>query len=159
MVRKRGGTPTAERVQQIADYFGISVESLSGRDNRPTKINVLGRVAAGVPLEAIEHVIGTEEISAAMASTGEFFGLKIKGDSMSPEIKNGDIVIVRKQDDAESGDIVVALVNGGDAVCKKLRKYNKMLMLLSINPEYEPITTKDNPIRIIGKVVENRRSY
>lgn len=85
--------------------------------------------------------------------------MKIKGDSMTPEIKDGDIVIVRQQSDAESGDIVVAMVNGNDAVCKRLKKYGKMLMLISINPEYEPITSKDNPIKIIGKVIENRRSY
>ena len=67
------------------------------------RIPVLGRVAAGVPIDAIEDVLDWEEIPEAMAATGEFFGLKIKGDSMQPRIAEGDVVIVRSQPDAESG--------------------------------------------------------
>ena len=76
------------------------------------RIPVLGNVAAGVPIEAIEDVIDYEEISEELAHTGDFFALKIKGDSMEPRICNGDVVIVRKQNYAESGDLVIVLVNG-----------------------------------------------
>ena len=86
-------------------------------------INVLGRVAAGIPIEAVEEVIDTEEITQEMASTGTYFGLQIKGNSMEPRMCEGDVVIVRQQEDAESGDIVIAMVNGDDATCKRLRKY------------------------------------
>lgn len=127
-------------------------------------INVLGRVAAGIPLEAIEEIIDTEEITEEMARTGDFFGLKIKGNSMEPDIHDGDVVIVRQQDDAESGEIVIALVNGSDGICKRLKKYADSIALISINPEYEPryFTNKEvaeKPIRIIGKVVELRRKF
>ena len=67
MIKKQGSKMRADRVQAVADYFGITVDQLMGNDNRPTEINVLGRVAAGVPLEAVQHIIGTEEISAELA--------------------------------------------------------------------------------------------
>ena len=127
-------------------------------------INVLGRVAAGIPIEAVEDIIDTEEISEDMASTGDFFGLRIHGDSMEPKMSEGDVVIVRKQDDAESGEIVIAMVNGCDATCKRLKKYADGIMLLSNNPKYEPmIFSKEEietkPVRIIGRVVELRAKF
>lgn len=127
-------------------------------------INVLGRVAAGIPIEAIENIIDTEEISEELARTGKFFGLRIQGDSMEPDIHNGDIVIVRQQDDAESDEIVIALVNGNDGVCKRLKKYESSIALVSTNANYEPMYFSqreiiDKPVRIIGKVVELRRKF
>lgn len=127
-------------------------------------IKVLGRVAAGIPLEAIEDIIDTEEISQEMAATGEFFGLRIAGDSMEPDIHKGDTVIVRQQNDAESGEIVIAMVNGCDATCKRLIKYAEGISLVSLNSKYNPMfySNKDieeKPVRIIGKVVESRRKW
>lgn len=124
-------------------------------------INVLGRVAAGIPIEAIEDIIDTEEITEEMAKTGTFFGLQIHGDSMEPRIYDGDVVIVRQQDDAESGEIVIAIVNGDDAVCKRLSKYAGGISLISLNSKYDPLifTNEDianKPVKIIGKVVELR---
>lgn len=128
------------------------------------QINVLGRVAAGIPLEAIEDIIDTEEISSEMALTGEFFGLRIHGDSMEPRMYEGDVVIVRQQDDAESGDIVIAMVNGDDATCKRLMKYSGGISLISLNSKYDPMmfTNKEieeKPVKIIGKVVELRGKF
>ena len=76
----------------------------------------------------------------------------------------GDVVIVRQQDDAESGDVVIALINGDDAVCKRLRKYKEGIALLSNNPSYEPMyfsneEIEKKPVRIIGKVVELRGKF
>lgn len=127
-------------------------------------INVLGRVAAGIPIDAIEEIIDTEEISKEMAATGEFFGLQIKGNSMEPKFSNGDVVIVRKQSDADDGDIVIALVNGDDAVCKRLKKYKDGIALISTNPSYEPMYfTKEDiekrPVSILGKVKELRAKF
>ena len=127
-------------------------------------IPVLGRVAAGIPLTASEYIVDTEEIPAAMASDGEYFGLVIKGDSMEPKISNGDVVIVRKQEDADDGDIVIALVNGDDAVCKRLKKYNDGISLISNNPAYEPMyfnntEIAEKPVQIIGKVKELRAKF
>ena len=125
-------------------------------------IKVLGHVAAGIPIEAIEDVIDEEEIPEEMARKGEYFGLKIKGDSMEPLIADGDIVIVKKQDDAENDDIVIAIINGDDGCCKKFRKFDGGVMLISLNSKYEPLvfTHADIdtiPVRVAGKVVELRR--
>lgn len=129
--------------------------------NHGVSINVLGRVAAGIPMEAIENIIDTEEISEKLAKTGEFFGLQIHGDSMEPRMYEGDVVIVRKQDDADTGDVVIALINGNDATCKRLSKYADGICLLSLNSKYEPMFFSNQdiinkPVKIIGKVVELR---
>lgn len=157
--------PDFETEERIADFFNTDLNTLRGRDNESKSgviINVLGRVAAGIPIEAIENIIDTEEITEEMARTGKFFGLRIQGDSMEPDIHDGDIVIVRQQEDAESDEIVIALINGNDGVCKRLKKYKNSIALVSINANYEPMyfTNEDiseKPVRIVGKVVELRR--
>lgn len=128
------------------------------------KIKVYGRVAAGIPIEMIDDVVDEEEITQDMARRGTYIGIKIKGDSMTPNICDGDTVIVRLQEDAESGDTVIATVNGSDATCKRLRKYKDGIELISNNPSY-PIMSYSNeeiankPVRILGKVVELRRKF
>ncbi len=139
-------------------------EDLPTSKRHAVTINVLGRVAAGIPLEAIEDIIDTEEIDEDLARTGTFFGLQIHGDSMEPRMCEGDIVIVRRQDDAESGEIVIATVNGSDATCKRLRKYRDGIELISNNPSYDPMffsneEIENKPVRIIGKVVELRGKF
>lgn len=154
-----------EMLQHFDDVYNTpALQSDVFRLEKGMKIPVLGEVAAGTPIFAEENYIGSEEISEELASTGEFFGLRIHGDSMSPRISDGDIVIVRQQDDAESGDIVIVLINGDSATCKKLLKTTEGIFLQSFNPSYEPIkfSNKDiieKPVRIIGKVVENRQKY
>lgn len=83
---------------------------------------------------------------------------------MTPSICDGDVVIVRQQDDAESGDIVIATVNGDEATCKRLRKYNGGIELISTNPSYEPFEFSnreilEKPVKILGKVIELRRKF
>ena len=185
-------TPKPDKLQKLANYFNVQLDYLTGASEFKTKeemlqhfdnvadlpalqsdvfrlekgmkIPVLGQVAAGIPRYADEDCIGYEEISEELASTGDFFGLRIKGDSMSPRISDGDIVIVRQQNDAESGDIVIVLINGDSATCKRLMKYQEGISLISFNPAYEPMTFSnkeiiDKPVKIIGKVVENRQKY
>lgn len=140
------------------------VETTSPHTTQGVTVKVLGRVAAGIPIEAITDIVDEEEISEELARTGEFFGLKIQGDSMEPDIHNGDTVIVRKQEDAESDEIVIALVNGNDGVCKRLKKYNDSIALISLNPNYEPMyfnqeEISKKPVQIVGKVVELRRKF
>lgn len=157
------------KVVEFANVLDTTVAYLMGWDNpTPSRkgvvVNVLGRVAAGIPIEAIEDIIDTEEIPEEMAKTGEFFGLQIHGDSMEPRMCAGDVVIVRKQDDAESGDVVIAMINGDDATCKRLRKYRDGIELISNNPSYEPMffsnqEIQEKPVRIIGKVVELRGKF
>lgn len=152
----------------VAEEAANAVSTLATKALKESKkgvsIKVLGRVAAGIPIEAIEDIIDTEEISEEMAKSGEFFGLQIHGDSMEPRMCEGDVVIVRKQDDAESGDIVIAMVNGNDATCKRLRKYRDGIELISNNPSYEPMFFSNEdiiskPVKIIGKVVELRGKF
>lgn len=127
-------------------------------------IPVLGRVAAGYGKEAVEEVIGQIEISPSMAAKGDYFGLLIKGDSMIPTLYDGDTVIVERTDDAESGDLVIALVNGSDATCKRLQKYAEGIALIPQNPVYEPMRFTESeidttPVKILGKVIEMRRKF
>lgn len=161
--------PRMDKVQMLADYLHINKSDLL--EDKPLQssvkavtINVLGRVAAGIPIEATTEIIDTEEIPEEMAKTGDFFALKIKGNSMEPRIMDGDVVIVRKQDDAANGDVVIALVNGDDATCKRLRKYKDGLELISNNPSYPPMffseeDVRTKPVKIIGKVVELRGKF
>ena len=105
-----------------------------------------------------------EEIPEKLARTGRFFGLKVKGDSMIPRILEGDVVIVRQQSSAESGDIVIAKVDGEDATCKKLVKHENGISLVPYNSAYEPMyfSTEEiitKPVKIIGKVVELRGKF
>ena len=134
------------------------------KESKGIIIKVYGRVAAGIPLEMIEDVIDTEEIPEEMAKTGEFFGLQIHGDSMEPRMTDGDVVIVRKQDDAETGDTVIATVNGTDATCKRLKKYRDGIELIATNPSYAPMfysneEIEEKPVKIIGRVVELRAKF
>ena len=136
----------------------------SSKQSNAVQIPVLGDVAAGIPIDAIENIIDTEEIPREMAMLGEHFGLRIKGNSMEPRICEGDVVIVRKQDDADSGDIVIACVNGDSATCKKLYKYDDYISLVSLNSIYQPMIftndqIKETPVTIIGKVVELRGKF
>lgn len=131
---------------------------------RGVRIPVLGSVAAGVPIEAVEDILDYEEITPELAATGEFFGLRIKGASMEPRILDGDVVIVRRQEDAESGDIAVVLVNGNEATVKKIKKQADGLSLIPNNPSYDilfftPSQIEQLPVRIIGKVIELRGKF
>lgn len=166
--------PNFEVLEVLADFFNVDMNYLLGKTDKTTKliidkpqglkIPVLGTVAAGIPISAVEDILDYEEIDSSFQSQGEFFALRIKGDSMQPKMDDGDVVIVRQQSDANNGDTVIALINGDDATCKKLKKTENGIMLVSTNPNYLPmfftneeIVTK--PVVILGKVVELRQKY
>lgn len=169
--------PDIESLEQIADLFNVDMAYLTGSQNtrkiisfdnahykKGIKIPILGRVIAGIPVEAVEEIIGYEEITEEMAEQGDYFALRIKGDSMSPRILENDVVIVRKQTDADNGDLVIALVNGHEATCKKLIKHTHGITLQSFNTNYEPMffseeEIKELPVQIIGRVVELRGKF
>lgn len=167
-------TIKSDRIIELSDYFRVSTDYiLRGGENTLqrveldkdiVKIKVLGRVAAGVPIEAVEEVIGEETISRKMANSGEYFGLRISGDSMEPTIHHGSIVIVRQQDDVENGEIAIVIVNGNDATCKRIEKFDNGIMLVPINTEYEEKFYSNEeieslPVKIIGKVVQARTNF
>lgn len=159
-------SPNPETLSKIADALDVSVDYLLGSDSQPARpgyirIPVLGRVAAGIPIDAIEEVIDWEDISAEAAGDGEYFGLQIKGHSMEPKISDGDVVIVRRHPDVDSGDIAVVLVNGDDATVKRIKKSPQGVTLIPSNPAYEPMYYSNEeieslPVQILGRVVELR---
>ena len=173
--------PDNEKIFLLSKVFGVTEAWLLGYDvsryksseeaevNEPQssqglKIPVLGTVAAGIPISAVEDILDYEEVPQSWENQGEFFGLRIKGDSMKPDINDGDTVIVRQQSTANNGDVVIALVNGDDATCKKFEKLDNGIMLISNNSSYSPmyfsneeVATK--PVVIIGRVVELRRKF
>lgn len=158
--------PRIDKIEKMARYFGIEKADLVEEGSKrkevtSTRIPVLGRVAAGIPIDAIENIIDWEEIPTEMSRHGEYYGLVIRGDSMEPRIYNGDVVIVKKQDTAESGSIVIATVNGDDATCKRYMKYEHSIALVSLNPKHPPMVFSEDdvdkmPIAIWGIVVEIR---
>lgn len=183
-------TPNTNTLMKISKYFNVSVSYLTGESDfrsekeamwnakynsdalseevrnieQGCRIPVVGRVVAGIPIDAIEDVIDWEDIPYRLSKTGVFFGLKVKGDSMSPRIQEGDVLIVRQQEDAESGDIVIAQINGDQACVKRLLKQSDGIVLQSFNPTYNPMYFSNSdilskPVRVIGKVIENRQKF
>ena len=162
--------PDLASLRKMAEILEVSTDYLVGATNTPPQsssgvlIPVLGDVAAGIPIEAITDIVDYEEIDAALAKTGDFFGLRIKGSSMEPRMREGDVVIVRKQDTAESGETVVVLVNGDSATVKKIKYGPDGITLLPTNPSFDPIFYSASevdslPVRVIGKVIELRAKY
>lgn len=161
--------PRMDRIDKICEFLLIKrSDLLENHDNntrpRGVKIGVLGRVPAGVPIEAIEEFIDYEEIPEEMAKNGEYFGLRIQGDSMYPRILDGDVVIVRKQSYADNRDIVIVLINGDDGTCKQYYRFDDHIELKPFNPMYKPLVfTKEEvdrlPVQILGKVVELRGKF
>ena len=127
-------------------------------------IPVLGVVKAGYDYLAEENYIDSIEVDSKLAEGSELFALKVHGDSMSPVFIEDDIVIIRKQDDFENGDIVVAIVNGNEATIKKGKKTESSILLQPLNPNYEPlIFTKEEmktiPVIVVGIVKQLKREF
>jgi len=166
MWENNSNEPDNKTIVKIANILNVSTDTLldNNHTQKGIKIPVLGTVAAGIPISAIQDILDYEEIFEDLANTGEFFGLIIKGDSMAPTITNGDIVIVRAQSTIDNGDIAIILVNGEEATCKKIKKTPEGVMLIPLNSEYEPTFYSNKqieqlPVKIIGKVIEQRRKF
>ena len=163
--------PDSESLQAMAKIFDTSIDFILGhsnfRQNTPasiTRIPVLGAIPADIPLEAIEEIIGWEDIPESMCAGGkEFFALEVKGDSMWPDYLPGDVVIVRKTPCFESGDVCVVYINGYDATLKQVKSQDDgSLTIIPRNQSYPPRTyskeeVMELPVSIAGVVVELRR--
>ena len=156
--------PNGEAMAKIAKALGVTVDYLLGKEEAPVakltlpefkEVPVIGKVAAGVPISAQEDIIGT------VMTEKHVFALRIKGDSMSPRIMDGDVVLVKQQDTAEDGDIVIALIDG-EATCKVLKRSHGSVMLVPFNATFAPFVysgQEAEDLRILGKVVESRHEW
>ena len=175
--------PSIETLKSLANAMDLDVDTLLKKldDNQLIYLNeekykeqfntpsstavvlVYGTIPAGIPMECIEDVLDTEEIPTSMLKGGkQYFGLKVKGNSMFPTYLNGDTVIFEKVDDCESGQDCVVMVNGNDGTFKRVLKNENGIILQPLNSEYEPLvfTNKqinDLPVKIIGIAKEIRR--
>lgn len=166
--------PSGDALIHMAHILGTTTDYLLGNSTtkeadqkvgRGVRIPVLGRVVAGIPIEAVEEIIDYEEIPKSMSATGEFFALQVKGDSMLPTLKDGDVVIVKKQPTVDSGDIAIVLVNGNEATVKEVKESPGGITLIGHNvavytPQfYSNEEIKSLPVEVLGKVVEMRRKF
>ena len=157
--------PNIGRIEILANYFNIEKSDLiEKRTLKKNRIPVLGKIPAGIPIEMIEEVIDYEEISGEMLKGDrEYFGLKVSGDSMTPKYLDGDVLIVQKADDCESGQDCIVMVNGDDGTFKRVIKNKDGIILQPLNPNYEiKFYSNDEieklPIKILGVVKEIRRT-
>ncbi|MBO5398399.1 MAG: helix-turn-helix domain-containing protein [Clostridia bacterium] len=169
---------STDKLIKLANFFGVTTDYLLGISNTRVSngadlnnllhIPVLGKVPAGVPVLAVENIIKYLPISPDMFSIKddqELFFLKVDGESMNNIVDNGSYVLIKKQEYAENGDIVVALVNNDDeATLKRYKIIDKQFVMLepdSSNPEFEPIIVnlKNQNFRIIGKVIGSYKEW
>ena len=158
--------PRMEKIDKICAYFGVSRNDLvSDSKRKDYRIPILGTVVAGVPMEAIENIDGYIDKTPKMMDDADYFALKIKGQSMEPELHEGDTVIVRVQPEVENGQIAIVTVNGDEATCKQVVRSKDGITLIGYNPVvypphfYSADQVNSLPVKVIGRVIEVRRDY
>ncbi len=164
--RARGFTPSViegDLGRVRANNNGASVSAGASDDDsggRPIAIPVMGRIAAGTPIEAIQTRSHTINMPADLLSAGEHFALEVRGDSMiEAGILDGDIALIRKSDAADTGDIVVALIDDEEATLKRFRRRGASIALEPANQSYEVRILPPNRVRIQGKLAGLFRRY
>ena len=156
--------PETASANDIYNSFSPSVIK-GGLDNSNQKNNVdeipiLGKIAAGTPIEAIQNEVSRVILPQALSKNGEHFGLKISGDSMiEAGINDGDTVIVRKTNTADNGQIVVALIDDHEAMLKRIRKKGKVVALESANKRYETKIFGPDRVKVQGVLVSLYRNF
>ncbi len=157
---RRGFTPSViegdlGRVRQV------SADDEGGSSGRPVAVPVMGRIAAGTPIEAIQSRTNTINMPPDMlSSSGEHYALEVRGDSMiEAGILDGDTVLIKKSDAADTGDIVVALIDDEEATLKRFRRRGASIALEPANTAYEVRILPPNRVRIQGKMVGLFRKY
>lgn len=143
--------------------FDNNTQGMGEKSKGSAIVFVYGTIPAGIPMECIEDVIDTEEISTDMLRGGkQYFGLRVKGNSMEPDYLDGDTLILERTDDCESGDDCVVMVNGDDGTFKRVFKNENGIILQPLNSEYAPMVFTNEqienlPVKVIGIVEEIRR--
>ncbi len=150
----------ASRARAVSGASALTAHAVAG-DGEIAHLPVMGRIAAGTPIEAISEVSRSIGVPGALLSgRGQHFALEVQGDSMiDAGINDGDIVVIREQDTAENGDIVVALVDGHEATLKRFRRQRGMIALEAANPAYETRLLRDDQVQVQGRLVGLIRSY
>lgn len=161
-MESRVATPAGPRV--IEGGARASAPSRTAQTAQPVhalELPVMGRIAAGTPIEAISEVSHMVAVPGAMLSgRGDHYALEVRGDSMiEAGINDGDIVVIREQTTADNGDIVVALVDGQEATLKRFRRVRGMIALEAANPAYETRMLRDDQVQVQGRLVGLIRSY
>jgi repressor LexA len=152
MIKKDPSKPRALMIVEEAP-------ARASEDRRMRDVPVLGRIAAGTPILAAEHIDEVMPLPTELVGEGPVFLLEVKGDSMiDAGIHEGDLVAIHKQDDARDGEIVACLIDGEEATVKRLQRKDGRLYLHSENPAYEPMVFSDG-VDLIGKVVSVLRRY
>jgi repressor LexA len=156
--------PETASANDIYNSFSPSVIK-GGLDNENSNVEnseipVLGKIAAGTPVEAIQNEVSRIPLPANMEKNGEYFGLKVQGDSMiEAGISEGDTVIVKKTDTADNGKIVVALIDGHEAMLKRIRRKGKTIALESANRNYETKIFGPDRVKVQGVLVSLYRKF
>ena len=156
--------PETASVNDIYNTFSPSVIK-GGLDtdikkNGMSKISVLGKIAAGTPIEAIQNEVSKISLPEELSKNGEHFGLKVSGDSMiEAGINDGDTVIVKKTNTANNGEIVVALIDDHEAMIKRIRKKGQIVALESANKRYETKIFGPNRVKIQGVLISLYRNF
>ena len=154
-VGRRGFTPSV-----IEGNLGKRSSGTQDDSDRPISIPVMGRIAAGTPIEAIQTRSHTIQVPPDLLTAGEHFALEVRGDSMiEAGILEGDTVVIRKGDSAETGDIVVALIDDEEATLKRFRRRGASIALEPANSTYEVRILPPNRVRVQGKLVGLFRKY
>lgn len=162
--------PQANVLNQLSSLFNVSLTDLMTIDltsqtssspnilevNKLVKIPILGKIACGDPIDAIENVSEYRITPSETLPSGEMFYLEATGNSMEPKVPDGSLVLCRKQEDVESGEIAAVLVNGDqETTLKKVIKQGNTILLQPLNESYAPyVVNKDNPARIVGKAIK-----
>jgi repressor LexA len=164
--------PTLDILEKLSNVFSVSIDYILGNDDvrlkneikidNVVKLPVLGSVRAGTGGWAIEEVVGHEYAFNLCTDTSDYYYLKVKGDSMEPRISEGDLALVKKQSDVESGDLAIVLINGDEGVIKRVIKKDDCLELHSFNAYY-PVRVFSGQalqdVKIIGKVINTTRHW
>ncbi|HDK5727531.1 TPA: helix-turn-helix domain-containing protein, partial [Staphylococcus pseudintermedius] len=166
-------TPKMKTLSELARLFNVSINDLMEKDLSNTKsqidtlpvtaIPVVAKISAGLPIYTEENIIEYTYIPSQMTKGGkELFGLKVSGDSMDKEFREGDVVVVEKDSVVENGQIGVVNVNGYNATVKRVRYSEDKIILLpeSNNSDHLPqVYTNDDEIKVVGKVVSSMKFY
>jgi repressor LexA len=154
--RARGFTPSV-----IEGTLGrVRPAAVEEDSTRPVSVPLMGRIAAGTPIDAIQHKSAVLNVPSELLTSGDHFALEVRGDSMiEAGILDGDIALIRRAENAETGDIVVALIDEEEATLKRFRRRGASIALEPANTSYEVRILPPNRVRIQGKLVGLMRRY